>query len=436
MNRVTIYGAGLAGSEAALQLADKNIKVRIIDCKPNKMSPAHHSTDFAEIVCSNSFKSKEITSAGGLFKAELELLDCKLLKIAKENSVSAGGALAVDREKFSKQVSILLRNHPNIVIESYEAENFLSDEINIIATGPLTTPKLAQTIKSECGNFLYFFDAAAPIVSADTLDMKKAFIDDRYQKGEGDYINCPMTKEEFEKFHSELIVAETAEIKDFEKKAIFEGCMPIEVMAKRGVDTIRFGPLKPVGLIDPQTQKRPYAVVQLRKENTSGDMYNLVGFQTHLTFGEQKRVFGMIPALKNAEFLKYGVMHKNLFIDSPNLLNDDFSLKTKPNVYFAGQIVGVEGYVESIASGLVVAQNCLRKLKNLTKMDYGVYTILGNLMRYVLTPNDNFQPMNANFGLLPPIKTNIRDKKLKKQAYADRSIVEMSQISKKYLQEE
>ncbi|MBR5250915.1 MAG: methylenetetrahydrofolate--tRNA-(uracil(54)-C(5))-methyltransferase (FADH(2)-oxidizing) TrmFO [Clostridia bacterium] len=430
MNKVTIIGAGLAGAEAALQLADLGVKVLLIDCKPNVMSPAHHSNNFAEVVCSNSFKSKEITSAGGLFKAELNAFGCKLLTIAQQNSVNAGGALAVDREKFSQAVTDLLRSHPNITIESYEAQDFDYDGITIVATGPLTMPKLAEKIKSVCGEFLYFFDAAAPIVSAESIDMDNAFCDDRYQKGEGDYINCPMNREEFEAFHFALTNAQTVEVKDFEKNHIFEGCMPIEVMASRGVDTIRFGPLKPVGLIDPKTQKRPYAVVQLRKETTTGDAYNLVGFQTHLTFGEQKRVFSMIPALKNAEFLKYGVMHKNLFINSSKLLNDDFSLKSNPNLYFAGQIVGVEGYVESIASGFVVAQNCFRKLNNLTKINLGVYTILGNLMKYVLTPNDNFQPMNANFGLLPNIETNLRDKKLKKQAYADRSLLEVESLTK------
>ena len=430
MKKVTIIGAGLAGAEAALQLADLGVKVILVDCKPNLTSPAHHSKNFAEVVCSNSFKSKEITSAGGLFKAELKAFGCRLLTIAEQNSVNAGGALAVDREKFSQAVTDLLRSHPNITIESYEAQDFAQDGITIVATGPLTTPKFAEKIKSVCGEFLYFFDAAAPIVSAESIDMNNAFCDDRYQKGEGDYINCPMNKEEFEAFHLALTNAQTIQVKDFEKNHIFEGCMPIEVMASRGVDTIRFGPLKPVGLIDPKTQKRPYAVVQLRKETTTGDAYNLVGFQTHLTFGEQKRVFSMIPALKNAEFLKYGVMHKNLFINSTKLLNDDFSLKSNPNVYFAGQIVGVEGYVESIASGFVVAQNCFRKLNNLTKINLGVYTILGNLMKYVLTPNDNFQPMNANFGLLPILETSVRDKKLKKQAYADRSLLEVNSLSK------
>lgn len=430
MEKITIYGAGLAGAETALQLADMGFKVTLVDCKPQKMSPAHSSTDFAEIVCSNSFKSKELTSAGGLFKAELKILGCKLLKVAEANSVGAGGALAVDREKFSKQVSQMLLNHPNISVKCYEAEDFAPEGITVVATGPLTTTKLADRIKKACGEFLYFFDAAAPVVSAESIDMENAFCDDRYQKGAGDYINCPLDKEQFEVFHAELINAQTAEVKDFEKNAIFEGCMPIEVMAKRGIDTIRFGPLKPVGLIDPKTNKRPYAVVQLRKETSIGDMYNLVGFQTHLTFAEQKRVFGLIPALKNAEFLRYGVMHKNIFIDSPKLLNSDFSLKTNPKVYFAGQILGVEGYVESIASGLVVALNIFRSQKNLTKMDFGSYTILGNLMRYVVAQNENFQPMNANFGLLPLLETNIRDKKAKKQAYADRSLEEISNLVK------
>lgn len=435
MEKITIIGAGLAGSEAALQLADRGVKVTLVDCKPLVMSPAHHNTDFAEVVCSNSFKSKEIASASGLFKAELKALGCKLLQLAEENSVGAGGALAVDRQKFSAAVTEALKLNPNITIENRYADDVEADGITVVATGPLTMPLLADKIKEKCGEFCYFFDAAAPIVSAESIDTENAFRDDRYQKGEGDYINCPMNKEEFELFWKELTTAKTAEVKDFENDSVFEGCMPIEVMAKRGQDTIRFGPLKPVGLIDPKTGRRPYAVVQLRKENAGGDMYNLVGFQTHLTFGEQKRVFSLIPALKNAEFVKYGVMHKNIYVDSPKVLNDDFSLKDNPDVFFAGQIVGVEGYVESIASGLIVAINILRRQKNLTKLDLGDNTIIGNLMRYVVTSNDDFQPMNANFGLVPPLSVLIRDKKAKKQALADRSLEEINILARQILQE-
>lgn len=435
MEKITIIGAGLAGSEAALQLADRGVKVTLVDCKPLVMSPAHHNTDFAEVVCSNSFKSKEIASASGLFKAELKALGCKLLQFAEENSVGAGGALAVDRQKFSAAVTEALKLNPNITIENRYADDVEADGITVVATGPLTMPLLADKIKEKCGEFCYFFDAAAPIVSAESIDTENAFRDDRYQKGEGDYINCPMNKEEFELFWKELTTAKTAEVKDFENDSVFEGCMPIEVMAKRGQDTIRFGPLKPVGLIDPKTGRRPYAVVQLRKENAGGDMYNLVGFQTHLTFGEQKRVFSLIPALKNAEFVKYGVMHKNIYVDSPKVLNDDFSLKDNPDVFFAGQIVGVEGYVESIASGLIVAINILRRQKNLTKLDLGDNTIIGNLMRYVVTSNDDFQPMNANFGLVPPLSVLIRDKKAKKQALADRSLEEINILARQILQE-
>lgn len=435
MEKITIIGAGLAGSEAALQLADRGVKVTLVDCKPLVMSPAHHNTDFAEVVCSNSFKSKEIASASGLFKAELKALGCKLLQFAEENSVGAGGALAVDRQKFSAAVTEALKLNPNITIENRYADDLEADGITVVATGPLTMPLLADKIKEKCGEFCYFFDAAAPIVSAESIDTENAFRDDRYQKGEGDYINCPMNKEEFELFWKELTTAKTAEVKDFENDSVFEGCMPIEVMAKRGQDTIRFGPLKPVGLIDPKTGRRPYAVVQLRKENAGGDMYNLVGFQTHLTFGEQKRVFSLIPALKNAEFVKYGVMHKNIYVDSPKVLNDDFSLKDNPDVFFAGQIVGVEGYVESIASGLIVAINILRRQKNLTKLDLGDNTIIGNLMRYVVTSNDDFQPMNANFGLVPPLSVLIRDKKAKKQALADRSLEEINILARQILQE-
>ena len=435
MEKITIIGAGLAGAEAALQLADRGVKVTLVDCKPLVMSPAHHNTDFAEVVCSNSFKSKEIASASGLFKAELKALGCKLLQFAEENSVGAGGALAVDRQKFSAAVTEALKSNPNITIENRYADDVEADGITVVATGPLTMPLLADKIKEKCGEFCYFFDAAAPIVTAESIDAENAFCDDRYQKGESDYINCPMNKEEFELFWKELTTAKTAEVKDFENDSVFEGCMPIEVMAKRGQDTIRFGPLKPVGLIDPKTGRRPYAVVQLRKENAGGDMYNLVGFQTHLTFGEQKRVFSLIPALKNAEFVKYGVMHKNIYVDSPKVLNDDFSLKDDPDVFFAGQIVGVEGYVESIASGLIVAINILRRQKNLTKLDLGDNTIIGNLMRYVVTANDDFQPMNANCGLVPPLSVLIRDKKAKKQALADRSLEEINILARQILQE-
>ncbi len=435
MDKITIIGAGLAGSEAALQLAERGVKVKLVDCKPTVLSPAHHSADFAEVVCSNSFKSKEISSAGGLFKAELKTIGCRLLQFAEDNAVNAGGALAVDRKRFSAAVTAALKQNPNIEIENRLVDEINSDGITIVATGPLTMPSLAEKIKEKCGDFLYFFDAAAPIVSADSIDMESAFCDDRYQKGEGDYVNCPMQKDEFELFWSELVSAQTADVRDFECDAVFEGCMPIEVMAKRGRDTMRFGPLKPVGLTDPRTGKRPYAVVQLRKENAAGDMYNLVGFQTHLTFGEQKRVFSLIPALKNAEFVKYGVMHKNVYVDSPRVLNEDFSLKTDNNIFFAGQIVGVEGYVESIASGLMVAINVLRRQKNLTKLDLGDNTIIGNLMRYVVAPNVCFQPMNANFGLVPPLPQSIRDKKAKKQALAERALNELTPLAERILRE-
>ncbi len=427
MPQVNVIGAGLAGSEAALQLADRGVEVNLYDCKPTVMSPAHHSADFAEVVCSNSFKSTELSSASGLFKAELDLLGCKLLKVARQCRVPAGGALAVDRENFSREVTTLLTNHKKINI-IYKEVSDLPQGINIICTGPLTTPSLCKYIQSVCGEFLHFFDAAAPIVTAESIDMQEAFVSDRYDKGEGDYVNCPLDKQQFEYFWEQLVSAQTAQVKDFEKSEVFESCMPIEVMAKRGQDTIRFGPLKPVGLIDPKTGKRPYAVVQLRKEDMAGIAYNLVGFQTHLTFGEQKRVFGLIPALKNAEFIRYGVMHKNIFIDSGKVLDNAFALKTNKNVYFAGQITGVEGYVESIGSGLVSALNCFRRLNGLTDIDLGDNTIVGCLARYILSPKTDFQPMNANFGLLPPLDAQIRDKKLKKLALAERSLNELKTL--------
>ncbi len=425
--KVTVIGGGLAGCEAALQLANSGVKVWLVECKPIVMSPAHQSENLAEIVCSNSFKSNDINTASGLLKEELRRLDCKLIAVADSCAVNAGGALAVDREKFSQAVTKLISSHPNITIKQEEAEGFY-EGVNIVATGPLTSDKFLKVLKKHSGDLLYFFDAAAPIIAADSIDIEKAFISDRYQKGTGDYINCPLSEEEFFAFWQQLINAKTAVVKDFEKNAIFEGCMPIEVMASRGKDTIRFGPLKPVGLIDPKTGKRPYAVVQLRKENAKGDMYNLVGFQTHLTFGEQQRVFRLIPALKDAEFLRYGVMHKNIFINSANLLDNAFALKSDKNIYFAGQITGVEGYVESIASGLVTALNCFRRQKNLTDVHLGDNTIIGCLSRYITTPNEYFQPMNANFGLLPPLTENIRDKKQKKEMYANRSLKEIEEI--------
>jgi methylenetetrahydrofolate--tRNA-(uracil-5-)-methyltransferase len=427
--KVTVIGGGLAGCEAALQLADRGVAVELVESKPIVMSPAHHSTDLAEVVCSNSFKSNDVNSASGLLKEELRRLNCKLIAVADKCAVNAGGALAVDREKFSAAVTQLIKSHPNITVRYTEADGFF-EGVNIVATGPLTSDKMLDTLKIHCGNLLYFFDAAAPIVSADSIDIEKAFISDRYQKGTGDYINCPLNQEEFKEFWQQLINAKTATVKDFEKNAVFESCMPIEVMASRGEDTIRFGPLKPVGLFDPKTGKRPYAVVQLRKENAKGDMYNMVGFQTHLTFGEQERVFRLIPALQNAEFLRYGVMHKNIFINSPSLLDNAFALKTNPNIFFAGQITGVEGYVESIASGLVTALNCFRRQKNLTDIHLGDNTIIGCLCRYITTPNLNFQPMNANLGLLPPLAENIRDKQKKKEMYANRSLKEIEDINR------
>lgn len=364
---VIVIGAGLAGCEAAYQIAKRGIKVRIYEMKPKKFSKAHTNPDLAEIVCSNSFKSNLITNACGLLKEELRNLDSLLIKCADETAVPAGQALAVDRDKFSKMVTEKIRNIENIEVieeeigETIHLENLIKDNIVIIATGPLTSDKLSNEIGKLTGeDKLYFFDAAAPIVTKDTIDMKIGFLGDRYGKGEACYINLPMNKEEYEEFWEELTKAEIAELHEFEKKEIFEGCMPVEVMAKRGIDTLRFGPLKPVGFTDPRTGNRPYAIVQLRQDNEEGTLYNIVGFQTNLKFGEQKRVFSKIPGLENAEFVKYGVMHRNTYINSPKLLDNTYCLKQKGDIYFAGQIAGVEGYVESIASGMVVRTKCCK----------------------------------------------------------------------------
>jgi len=432
MVTVNVIGAGLAGSECALQLARRGIKVKLFDMKPEKMSAAHSDTNFAELVCSNSLKSNDISTAGGLLKQELRALGSELIDCADKTSVPAGGALAVDRKLFALCVTEKIKSNPNIDIVN-ETVSKIPSGVTVIATGPLTDESLFHEIKRLCGNekFLYFFDAAAPIVDRNSIDFNLAFISDRYDKGTGDYINCPLNKEEFEIFHSELVKAQTAKLKDFEESKIFEGCMPLEVMAKRGTDTIRFGPFKPVGLTDPKTGKRPYAVLQLRKENNFGSLYNLVGCQTNLTFPEQKRVFGLIPALKNAEFLRYGVMHKNTYINSPALLSEGFSLRSEPDMYFAGQISGVEGYVESIASGLVVALSVLNRAKGLQPDDFASETMTGALAKYISSPSVNFQPMNANFGILPPLETHERDKAKRKQLLAERALKQITIYSYK-----
>lgn len=433
-NYVTIIGGGLAGSEAAYQVAKRGIKVELYEMKPEKFSPAHSSNNLAEIVCSNSFKSNSITNACGLLKEELRKLDSLLIRVADETKVPAGQALAVDREKFSKRITEEISNNSNIEIIRKEVDKIDGKNgIVIIATGPLTSEKMAeQIIKLTEKERLAFYDAAAPIIEKESINFDIAFYGDRYGKeGDSSYINLPMNKEEYERFYNELVNAEVVTLHDFEKKEIFEGCMPIEVMAKRGEDTIRFGPLKPVGFTDPRTKSRPYAIVQLRQDNSNGTLYNMVGFQTNLKFGEQKRVFSMIPGLENAEFVKYGVMHRNTFINSPELLDNTYNLKQNPNIYFAGQITGVEGYVESIASGLVAGINVAFDFRNKgKKIMFPNETVIGALSQYISTTNLNFQPMNANFGILPPLKEKIKDKQLRYNKMAEKSLTILKNYQK------
>ncbi len=420
---INIIGGGLAGCEAAYQISKHGINVRLYEMKPTKYSPAHSNSNLAEIVCSNSFKSNLLTNACGLLKEELRMLDSLLIKIADETSVPAGQALAVDREEFSRKVTEYMENLDNVEIIKEEVTEIPDDAVTIIATGPLTSDVLFEKISKLVGNNeLHFYDAAAPIIEKSSVDMNIAFIGDRYGKGEADYINLPMNKEEYENFWNELVNAEVVELHSFERREIFEGCMPVEVMAKRGIDTLRYGPLKPVGFDDPRTGRRPYALVQLRQDNSVGSLYNMVGFQTNLKFGEQKRVFSMIPGLQNAEFVKYGVMHRNTYINSPQILNNVYQMKDNENVFFAGQITGVEGYVESIASGLLAGINAVRYMKNKGKIVFPVETMIGALTDYISTPNEKFQPMNANFGILPKLPEKIRDKQERYKKLSDRAI--------------
>lgn len=423
MKKFTVVGAGLAGCEAAWQIANAGYEVTLIEMKPVKFSPAHKIESFAELVCSNSLKASRIDSAAGLLKEEMARLGSLTVPVARENSVAAGGALAVDRYKFSKAVTEKIKNHKNIKIEHrvFDEIKPSDDEILIIATGPLTEGKLSDEIKALCGDYLSFYDAAAPIVTADSVDMTKAFGASRYDRGgEADYINCPFNKEEYENFIEELVNAEGAVVHDFD---VYEGCMPIEKLAKRGADAPRFGPMKPVGLINPATGHRPWACVQLRRENDKGTMFNLVGFQTNLKFGEQKRVFSMIPGLENAEFVRYGVMHRNSFLNSPKLLNADFSLRNNKNIFFAGQITGVEGYMESAASGIMAGINAVRCAENKSPLVLEEITMIGALSSYISDESvTNFQPMGANFGVLPAIEPKIRDKRERYMALSNRSL--------------
>lgn len=430
MQKINIIGAGLAGSESALYLANKGYKVNLFDIKSKQMSPAHHSSNFAEIVCSNSFKSNDDTTASGVFKKELLLLGSELVKTAYEVSVPAGQALAVDREAFSDIITKKLKENKNINIICENVNEIEKDAITIIATGPLTTKEMCEELKTKLGeDFFYFYDAAAPIISAESIDMSKAFYGARYNKGDADYLNCAMNKEQYVNFYNELINAESVQLHSFEKGNIFESCMPIEIMAKRGVDSIRFGPLKPVGITNPYDTNKPYAVVQLRKENNEATMYNMVGFQTNLTFPEQKRVFRMIPGLENAEFLRFGVMHTNNFVNFPKCLDKYSRIKTDSSVFIAGQLSGVEGYVESIASGLYCAINVARMIENKELVSFSADTIIGGLYNYLENANvEHFQPINANFGILNPIQE--RDKKKRNEMYRDRSLKEIEQMLK------
>lgn len=425
MNKITVIGGGLAGCEAAWQIANRGIKTELIEMKPAKKTPAHKSDMLAELVCSNSLKAARVDSAAGLLKEEMRRLGSICLSAANQCSVAAGGALAVDRDDFSRIITEKIKSHPNITLKTETVTKIPTDGITVIATGPLTDGPLAEKISKLCeGGNLSFFDAAAPIVTAESIDMDKAFYASRYGKGTDDYINCPMDKEEYTAFYNALITAESAPVHGFDRPVnVYEGCMPIEILAKRGEDSIRFGPLKPVGLRDPRTGHRPWAAVQLRRENAAATLFNIVGFQTNLKFPEQKRVFSMIPGLENAEFMRYGVMHRNSFINSPKLLNPDLSLRKDKNIFFAGQLSGVEGYMESAASGIVAGINAAACLNGKEPLILPDFTMTGALLSYICNPSiTDFQPMGANFGIIPTIEPHIRDKRERYAALSDRSL--------------
>ena len=430
-NTVKIIGAGLAGCEAAWQLANRGIKVKLYEMKPKKMSPAHKTADFAELVCSNSFRADGIHNAVGVLKEEMRALGSLIMECADATRVPAGGALAVDRDGFSKMVTEKIQSHNNIEVICEEVEEIDTNQYTIIAAGPLASDKISQSIKKLTGGEgLHFFDAAAPIVSYDSIDMTKAFRAARYGKGGDDYINCPMTKDEYIAFRNALITAEAAPVHDgVDNPKVFEGCMPIEIMAMRGEDTMRFGPLKPVGLTNPHDQTRPYAVVQLRQDNGAASMFNIVGFQTHLKFGEQKRVFGMIPGLQNAEFVRYGVMHQNTYINSPGILTSNYNMKEFPKIYFAGQITGVEGYIESASSGMWAGISLACHLNGNEVPQLSARTAMGALSQYVSNPAvTDFQPMNVNFGIFEDLGMRIKDKKEKAEKYAERALAEINAL--------
>lgn len=422
--KVIVIGAGLAGSEAAWQLAKRGVNVDLYEMRPKKMTPAHKTQNFAELVCSNSLRANNITNAVGLLKEEMRRLDSLIIKCADATQVPAGGALAVDRDKFSEMITDTIKNHPNINVIEEELTQIPKGDIPVVvATGPLTSDALSQDIRTYTKQEgLYFYDAAAPIIEKDSIDMNKVYLKSRYDKGEAAYLNCPMTKDEFFNFYNALITAEAAPLKEFEKEIYFEGCMPFEEMAKRGEKTLLFGPMKPVGLEDPKTDKRPYAVVQLRQDNSEGTLYNIVGFQTHLKWGEQKRIINMIPGLENANIVRYGVMHRNTYLNSPQLLEKTYKLKEEKNIYFAGQMTGVEGYVESAASGIVAALNALYNQED-KQIIFPTETMIGAMANYIVdNTNKNFQPMNANFGIIKPLPERIKDKKEKYERYANRSL--------------
>ncbi|MCM3365733.1 FADH(2)-oxidizing methylenetetrahydrofolate--tRNA-(uracil(54)-C(5))-methyltransferase TrmFO [Bacillus safensis] len=428
---VNVIGAGLAGSEAAWQIAKRGIKVNLYEMRPVKQTPAHHTDKFAELVCSNSLRANALTNAVGVLKEEMRHLDSAIIAAADESSVPAGGALAVDRHEFAANVTDRVKNHPNVTVFQEEVQS-IPEGPTIIATGPLTSEALSKELKSLTGEeYLYFYDAAAPILEKDSIDMDKVYLKSRYDKGEAAYLNCPMTEEEFDRFYEALISAETVPLKEFEKEIFFEGCMPIEVMAKRGKKTMLFGPMKPVGLEDPKTGKRPYAVVQLRQDDAAGTLYNIVGFQTHLKWGDQKEVFRLIPGLEEAEIVRYGVMHRNTFINSPSLLRPTYQFKNRDDLFFAGQMTGVEGYVESAASGLVAGINAALFVKGEELVTLPEETAIGSMAHYITSTNKkSFQPMNANFGLLKDLGVRIKNKQERYAEYAKRAIETIQTISK------
>ncbi|HHW38870.1 MAG TPA: FADH(2)-oxidizing methylenetetrahydrofolate--tRNA-(uracil(54)-C(5))-methyltransferase TrmFO [Bacillales bacterium] len=420
---ITIVGAGLAGSEAAWQAANRGVKVHLYEMRPVKQTPAHHTDKLAELVCSNSLRANTLTNAVGVLKEEMRYLNSIIISSADACAVPAGGALAVDRHEFSAKVTEKIKNHPNITVINEEVQK-LPEGIVIIASGPLTSAAMSNEIKQLTGEeYFYFYDAAAPIIEKESINMDKAYLKSRYDKGEAAYINCPMTEEEFTTFYNALIQAETVPLKEFEKEIFFEGCMPIEVMANRGIKTILFGPLKPVGLEDPRTGKRPFAVVQLRQDDAAGTLYNIVGFQTHLKWGAQKEVIQLIPGLENAEIIRYGVMHRNTFVNSPNLLKSTYQLKNDDKIFFAGQMTGVEGYVESAASGLVAGVNAAKLFNGQTPVSFPEETAIGSMAHYITATNaKSFQPMNANFGIFPPLSQRIKNKQERYEKHAERAL--------------